>query len=109
MKKLTKAAFEALTEDQQMEALQEIVDMTGAEINLEEGAVLWDLYNKHFPKPTDQNKAVIYPLETIRCREEDGTKRTLMRGQKAVVGIELAEQLLDEGLASEKRPRQPEA
>lgn len=108
MKKLTKAVFEALTEDQQLEALQEIVDMTGAEINLDDDAVLWDLYSKHFPKPADQNKAVIWPLETIRCREVDGTKRTLMRGQKAVVGIDLAEQLLDEGLASEKRPQQPE-
>lgn len=105
MKKLTKAAFEALTEDQQLEALQEIVDMTGAEINLDDDAVLWDLYNKHFPKPADQNKAVIYPLETIRCKD-DVKRRILLRGEKAIVSIDLAEQLLDEGLASEKRPQQ---
>lgn len=107
MKKLTKAAFEALTEDQQLEALQEIVDMTGAEINLEDDAALWDLYSKHFPKPADQNKAMIYPLETIRCKD-DGKSRILLRGEKAIVGIDLAEQLLEEGLASEKRPQQPE-
>jgi len=107
MKKLTKAAFEALTEDQQLEALQEIVDMTGTEIDLEGDAPFWDLYSKNFPKPTDQNKAMIYPLETIRCKE-DGKRRILLRGEKAIVGIDLAEQLLDEGLASEKRPQQPE-
>lgn len=107
MKKQTKAEFEALTEDQQLEALQQIVDMTGTEIDLEGDAALWDLYSKNFPKAGDVSKAVIYPLETLRCKD-DGKRRILLRGEKAIVGIDLAEQLLDEGLASEKRPQQPE-
>jgi hypothetical protein len=102
MKKLTKAEFEALSENQQLEKLQEIVDMTGAEIDLEGDTALWDLYSKHFPKAGDTTKAIIYPLETLRCKDDDGKRRLLLRGEKAVVGTALAEQLLTEALAANK-------
>lgn len=101
MTKLAKKEFEALDEAQQLDALQQIVDMTGTEIDLAGEAALWDLYNQHFPKPEDQTKTLVYPLETIRCKE-GGKRRTLLRGEKSIVDVTLAQQLLAEGLVSDK-------
>lgn len=105
---LTKEEFEGLDAEARVDALQQLADATGAELEADEGTDLVKLYldNVPTPKPDPKPKArsrggkkvTVTPLETLRFKDDDGTTLQLPKGQPGEVGPKVAKQLKEEGL-----------
>ncbi|MBB1489389.1 hypothetical protein [Oceanospirillum sediminis] len=100
MEPLTKAEFEALPEDKQLEKLQELVDLTGAEIDTGGDKSLVDIYLAHLPDPKDKKRMAVRALQSVRFLDDDKKRRTLLKDSVALVGVNVAEQLKAEGLVT---------
>ncbi len=97
MKFLTEAELRKLDDKGQLKALQDLVDGTGQKIDITDDADLVALYLDNVPKVED-GKMQITALESVVFKDDDGKRRTLLKGQKALVGAKVAEQMRGEGL-----------
>lgn len=100
MEPLTKAEFEALPEDKQLEKLQGLVDLTGDEIDTGGDKALVDIYLAHLPDPKDKKRTAVRALQSVRFLDDDKKRRTLLKDSVALVGVKVAEQLKAEGLVT---------
>ena len=97
MQFLTEAELRKLDDKGQLKALQDLVDGTGQKIDITDDADLVALYLDNVPKVED-GKTQITALESVVFKDDDGKRRTLLKGQKALVGAKVAEQMRGEGL-----------
>lgn len=103
---LTKEEFEGLDAEARVDALQQLADATGAELEADEGTDLVKLYLDNVPKPDPKPKArsrggkkvTVIPLDTLRFKDDDGTTLQLPKGLPGEVGPKVAKQLKEEGL-----------
>ncbi|MAD44283.1 MAG: hypothetical protein CMH98_04690 [Oceanospirillaceae bacterium] len=96
---LNKEDFLALAEAEQEQALTDLAGVLGKELTVNEDDELVDIYLANLPEQ-DDSKAWVTPKESVRFKDDDGNTRTLLKGQKALVGAKVAEQMRDEGLVS---------
>lgn len=99
MEFLTQKQFEALPEEQQETTLSDLATALGIEIEGGDDDALVDLYLNNLPDQKDSSKTSVVALESVRFKDDDGTRRGVLKGDTALVGIKVAKQLIAEGLA----------